>query len=312
MIMFDSLLKLLRLKKIRHKYFFFMIVLSIPALFVLGFISHQIAKQNLIDNQRAAIHDHLATSSRTFDLLLRDVVNLERLISWNSDIQRELISSTNEYDDKKIGNDTAQRMKNILANYLINPQYVDSVCLFDKQFRSVCYGNARSIGIYDKNESYTGIEYTDWYSKTLEANGKEVTLGQNILTDAQSSNTFSLVKLVKDSSDLFNPQEIGLLVINVKKTMFEKMFKEDDLDNFMVLYSKDQVVDVVNNTNINPSVYKSIHTDYESSIERLERDGYLVSSYKNGNTGWLFVHAIEKEELLKQKMEIYYQLQKVN
>ncbi|MGM0900649.1 MAG: cache domain-containing sensor histidine kinase [Bacillota bacterium] len=233
-------------------------------------------------------------------MLFRDVINLARLISWNGNIREELVDSMAGVEEKAIGIETAARMKNLLANYLVDPQHVDSVCLFDTQFRSVCYGDARSIGGYYQDKRYKTIALTDWYKKSAEANGKVTFFGSNVLTDSPSSNTFSSVKLLKDPESLFEPKVIGLLVINIKKSMFTKVFNENDQDVVMVLDSSHYKIRVVNDLAQKNAMEELIGKDLASTIELFQKKEYLVTSYTNARTGWVFLHAIPESELLKQ------------
>lgn len=81
-----------KLKKqtVRNRYFVLLLSMSVLPLFLLGFISFQIAKNTLIQNQLKTTQEHLRTSSEVADLLLRNVVNMERLIAWNKEAAQEL------------------------------------------------------------------------------------------------------------------------------------------------------------------------------------------------------------------------------
>ncbi|MEH7416272.1 sensor histidine kinase, partial [Neobacillus drentensis] len=62
---------------IRYKYFFIMLCLSIIPLLLLGFISFNIAKNTLVQNQVETTGNNLQTSSEVTDLLFRNIINME-------------------------------------------------------------------------------------------------------------------------------------------------------------------------------------------------------------------------------------------
>ncbi|MFC6601115.1 hypothetical protein ACFQDF_03980 [Ectobacillus funiculus] len=103
--------RLLRFKneKIRYKYFTFLIGLTIPPLFLLGFLSYNIAKDALLQNQMETTQNHLQTSSEVADLLFRNVINMERLISWNKDVHQQLKESAQAQGDEQMFLARAQR-----------------------------------------------------------------------------------------------------------------------------------------------------------------------------------------------------------
>ncbi|WP_255295291.1 hypothetical protein [Bacillus sp. AFS037270] len=79
--------------QVRMKYFYLMLGISILPLLLLGYISFNIAKNTLIENQLKTTENNLKTSSEVADLLFRNIINMERLISWSPDVRRELIDS---------------------------------------------------------------------------------------------------------------------------------------------------------------------------------------------------------------------------
>ncbi|PKG21904.1 sensor histidine kinase [Niallia nealsonii] len=289
---------------IRRKYFLLMIGISILPLLLLGFISFNIAKNTLIENQLQTTENHLKTSSEAADLLFQNIINMERLISWSNDTRRELIDSAKYagVGQNVLDNEATKRIQNLISRYLIDTQYVDSVCLFDVNYRSVCYGNSKSIGKYDNSGIDRNIAYSTWYKQSAEAQGRPVFFGYNVLNNEQS--TFSSVKLLKNPHNVFNPEKIGLLVVNVKQSLFLRVFQDESNTDWAVLNSTEEGGNAVfsNPSPFNLEFKKGI--DSESSLNKLEEKGYLISSYQNQTTGWTFVRLIKEKELLKQPNKI--------
>ncbi len=143
-----SIKLLVQTSKIRNRYFVTMILMSIIPLAILGFFSFNIAKNTLVENQLQSAQDLLKASSQNADLLLRNVINMERLISWNENIQQELKLSLEDHTGVESALDVSTfiRMKNLIDSYFIDTQNIDSICLFDAHYRSVCHGDSARNG----------------------------------------------------------------------------------------------------------------------------------------------------------------------
>ncbi|MGO4375256.1 sensor histidine kinase, partial [Paenibacillus sp. MCAF20] len=76
-------LQLFRQPRIRRRFFTAMILVSLPPLFVLGYFSFNIAKETLIQNHMETNRGYLKTSSEVADLLLRNIINMNRIILSN-------------------------------------------------------------------------------------------------------------------------------------------------------------------------------------------------------------------------------------
>ncbi|MCM3728776.1 sensor histidine kinase [Neobacillus cucumis] len=292
--------------QVRMKYFYLMLGISILPLLLLGYISFNIAKNTLIENQLKTTENNLKTSSEVADLLFRNIINMERLISWSPDVRRELIDS-GKYagvGQSIMDNETTKRIQNLISSYLIDTQYIDSVCLFDVNYRTVCYGNSNSIGKYNNGGMYRTISNSFWYKKSAEAQGRPVFFDNNILNNDDSKNTFSSVKLLKDSQNIYNPEKVGLLVVSIKKTMFTRVFQESSKKDWAIinLSEKKESAVIENNTLLNLEFNRA--DNQESSLKLIQEKGNLTSSYQNQTTGWTFVKFIKEKELLKQSNQI--------
>ncbi|WP_160720574.1 sensor histidine kinase [Bacillus sp. USDA818B3_A] len=291
---------------IRYKYFLLMICLSIFPLVLLGVISFNIAKDTLVQNQLETTKNHLKTSSEQADLLFRNIINIERNIIWNKDVRQELIDSAAYFEEGKIVLDknTADKMQGLVSSYSIDTQDIDSVCLFDVYFRPVCYGNPSSQGKYDTGGIYGGISHSEWYKRSVEAQGQPIFLGYNVLAPENSNSTFSSVKLLRDPQNVFNPRQIGLLVVNIKKRMFSRVFNDENKSEMVIFDSSQEGVNTVYSNPTKLSKDFSQNNDTSIIIQKLEQKGYLVSSYINETTDWTFTSVIKEKDLLKQPNQI--------
>lgn len=303
-VFINKIIKLLRLQKIRNKYFVIMMGLSLPPLLLLGFISHNITKDTLIQNQLQSTKDHLETSSEVADLLFLNIINMQRLIAWDKELHRELKESAALLGEEEgtINRDTAKRMLNLLASYSIDTRDIDSICLFDNNFRSICYGNTSSTGKFGVGNIIKNTADQEWYHEVLDAQGKVVFYESNVLTN--STTTFSSAKLLKDPDELFIPNKTGVLVVNLKKSIFSKVFSENEMSKFLVLNSPTHGENLVYEYPASFIKQMESNKSLSDNLQDLADSGYLISKERNRTTGWTFVNIVEKKELLKQSEQI--------
>lgn len=299
-----AIISYLRFKKMRHRYFVAITIISIIPLAVLGITSYYIAKTTLMQHQINMMQIQVKASSERADVLLKNVINMQRLIAWNSDMQAELKKSAEITTDssQEIEKNMKERMEHLLYSYFIDTQDIDSVCLFDKHFRSFCYGNSTSMGKYDTSGGAVHeIGTQDWYRQTEAEQGKVLFFSRNVLLDDPTSNTFSSVKLLRDSDNVFEQQILGVLVVNIHKSIFSRVIEESPNNESVILDQAETSNRMVYTVPIADPQEKSMLPLLQR--EDLPADDYLISSYQNETTGWDFVHIIKKDVLLN---ETYY------
>lgn len=296
-----KVLLLIRPRMIRNRFLLAMIMLSVPPLMVLGYFSFTIVKDTLVENHIQKNEYHLKTTSEVADLFFRNVTNMHRLILANNDLRSEVIASgLTDNPDAAINIRTANRLQNVAVSNLIDTSHVQSICLFDLKFRSVCYGSGLPR-INDTEDMRGKIASSDWYRKTLQAEGKEVFFSYDVLQMELGNNSFSSVKLLRDPSGY---QPIGLLVINLKKTMFKQVINEGGDSDFVVLEASNSPMNVIYHQG--PGLFEdfSIYPNQDAALQHIQENGYLFSQYINKTTGWTFLHIMEESTLLKDSERI--------
>jgi two-component system, sensor histidine kinase YesM len=231
---------------------------------------------------------------------------MERVISWSNSVRQELVDSAafSEVGKNVLDENTTKRMQDLISSYFIDTEDIDSVCLFDVHFRPICFGNHNSIGSYDTNNRYKEINNSDWYKKSVQAQGRPIFFSYNVLVKTEDDTTFSSVKLLRDSQNVFNPKQIGLLVVNIKKSMFSRVLNDDSNSVIAVMDSSKNGVNTIFS---NPSTLDKelrLGKNTVSMFQKLKQKGYLISSYTNDTTGWTFANITKEKELLKQSNKI--------
>ncbi len=181
--MLDRLIPLFRFKRIRVRFLLAMIILVVPALMLLGFISSNIAKSMITSINSENNQNHLRTSSEVADLLFRNVQNLHLSIVTN-DTVNETLRRSNERTDQatgrsnKLGDEATNRLQQILGERIIDTRFVRSICLFDLNFRVSCIGRSDDVGQsllvqlariarHHRNARYTTHENSDQTSRLI-------------------------------------------------------------------------------------------------------------------------------------------------
>jgi two-component system sensor histidine kinase YesM len=290
-----------RPRKLRARILLAMAMLSVPPLIVLGVISYNVSRDTIVRNHLDNNEHNLKTASEVADLLLRNVINMHRLILANDELRGEL--KLNAADPSRtLDVRTANRLQNVVVRNLIDTRHIESICLFDRGFHVVCYGSAEAnAGRYSTPEGRIRIAQTDWYQSVVRAKGKEVFFSSNVLQDTDQGNSFSSVKLLLDPTDF---QTIGLLVINLKKSMFEQAMNDTTDSGFMVLDTKSRPIRTVYAQNTALAARSASIEDEASMLGELHEHGYITIGYKNETTGWTFLHVVKARVLLQDSNRI--------
>lgn len=299
----SMLLSFFRFRKVRSRFMTAMILLSVPPLCLLGYISFNIAKDTLMLNNTQANMDQLETSSEVADLMFRNILNLNRSIVLYDEIRNDLrnieVNSSKQQIEMNVT--TINRLQKLINSNSFDTRYVDSLCILDLYYQTYCMGRSDDAGIYETSAKKQAIEQTDWYKEALGAKGKVVFFSYNVLGD--KSGVFSTVKLFRDSEDP-NGRQLGLLIVNLSKSMFDRVFSGIHHNGtFMTVDSSQGELKVVypNETSID---LRDKGGSFSDRVNKLRNQGYLVSEYRNQTTGWTLLHLIQKKELLKQSHQI--------
>jgi len=288
--------------RIRDRLFAAMIVVSLPPLFFLGFLSFNIARDTLTESILESNGDHLQTTSEVADLLFRNIINLNRFIVLNDEILDDLRNSKirNSRELSEMNELTINRLQRVINSNSFDTRFVDSLCIFDNYYQTYCLGRPDNAGKYEGPDKKTLIEQSDWYREAVEAQGRVVFFSYNVLDGSTTS--FSTVKLFRDPESI-QGKPLGLLVTNLSVSLFQNVSQATrDYGHFVVVDATDDAVHI-----LYPEAWSGPRDEavtYDDLIAEWENEGYLVSDYRNVSTGWHFIHLLQKEELLARSNRI--------
>ncbi|WP_337098532.1 cache domain-containing sensor histidine kinase [Paenibacillus sp. YIM B09110] len=292
----------MRFKRVRSRILAAIILLSLPLIILLGLISINISNDALIAVNEKSNKDQLRTSSEVADLLFRNIKNLHWSLVNNEEIRDELRSNSQNSELRPDVQTlrTTTRLQRMVSSSYADTRFVTSICVFDLQFRTYCSGRSDDAGAYEGADKVSRIKESGWYKNAYANKGKIEYLPSDLF--GETNDTFSTVKLFRDA-DSNSGEPIGILVINVSKSIFHKVFNANGAE-----YGSYMALDHLEGTPI--AVYNSSFDiplgDGEMSkvIGQLEERGYVINSFYNQTTKWTLLHLVQKKELLGEAKNI--------
>ncbi|MBP1965475.1 sensor histidine kinase [Paenibacillus aceris] len=298
-----SIFSTFRFQRLRSRFLVAMIIISLPPLFILGYISFNIAKNTLMETNAQTYENHLETSSEVADLLFRSIINMNRSIVVNNEVREVLFTSNvpQSSEPNSTSEWSSNKLQKAINSNQFDTKFVNSICVLNLDFKTFCAGRSDDAGIYEKPDKARLIQQSQWYQSALQDQGKVVFLGYDIFQE--SKNSFSTVKLFRDASSP-NGEAIGMLVVNISTAIFNNIFNENsNAGGFMALDNSTELSKIVFNNGL-ASDSSLNEGNKQSLIQQLEKQGYLISQYQNQTTEWTFIHLIKVNELLKQSNKI--------
>lgn len=292
----------IRFRRVRSRILAAIILLSLPLIILLGFISIKITNNALIAVNEKSNKDQLRTSSEVADMLFRNINNLHWTLVNNKDIRDELRSNG---ENTEVRPDiqtlrTTTRLQRLVSSSYADTRFVKSICVLDLKFRIYCSGRSDDAGIYEGEDKVDRIKETQWYINAYKNKGKIEYLPSDLF--GESDDAFSTVKLFRDA-DTKNGDPIGILIINVSKSIFDKIFNSNgsQYGAYMALDRVEEKTMSVYNNSIDLPLGSG---GVEEVLGQLEKQGYFINSFYNQTSKWTLVHLVQKKELLGEARNI--------
>ena len=290
-----------RFRRIRSRLLAAMILWSIPAIAMIGLISYNISKSTVTDFNAKSNQERLRSSSEVADLLFRNINGLHFSIVVNDAIRHDLAAASPNspfLSSEKPNAETSALLRRIINDSSADTKFVTSICLFDLQLRVTCSGRSDDAGAYEGPNRDVQIRQSDWYRSAYEGRGKVLYYPSNIF--GESDHSFSTIKLFRDKGRM-EGEPLGLLIVNVSKTIFKKVFGEGEAyGSFMVLDERQGLSRAVYGNNELLPQSGSI----AEAVDDLKNQSILVNAFYNQTTNWTFLHLVRSSELLGQSRNI--------
>jgi two-component system, sensor histidine kinase YesM len=290
---------------LKNRFLMVMILLTFFPIGVVGILSYRISRSAIENNHITSYSSTLAAFSNIIDLVLENVRKDSRVLLGHPEIQRRLTENGRaQVHDGSFDLASIRAFDQVVTQVTITNRDIDSVFLFDNDWRGYCYSRGSIAGSTTVPAKPRGMEVEPWYRKAAAAAGWEVFFGRSVLSLKDGSGTFSCVKLLRSIED-FRP--IGLLVINVSKQFLSRHVpqaaEEAGRGSYFILDTESAEWNTVFSNGSGDVPVASLRPSFAGDPETLppvvEKDGYLAIRHVNRTTGWSVVHWINRRDLFR-------------
>lgn len=279
-------------RNIRDQIFISMLFLTVLAIGVLGTVSYHMEKATIEENYRQSYETMLRNSSKILDLKLKPIIDKERSILTDSQLQK-VLEGNGEDGKNEFQLEDQRILERILTNITFQEEAVSSVAVMDFQGHYFFLSNINK-GAYRFYNYYKGHRFQEesWYEKTMEAAGKEVFWGEGVLGGEDTEDVFCFTKILNNP---VTGLPMGCMVLNLSRRMLGESIVEGDegyhTSAYMIVDENcDDMLVYMNSENTDK---KQIVQDFSQKSDKR----YVFSTAKNETTGWSFVNVIAKNEL---------------
>ncbi len=286
----SGLLRFYRNLSIRKKLVSALFIQILVPLLLLGFLSYKnsegIIKENSTDYSRDILN--------MIQLRLDDY--LENLI----EISQDLLYEDKIYDTLQNTIDIEDPLKRFEYENTIN-SHLKMVVITRPEIRSICvYSDEGRIYYQDDNTREAGTKEDIPYLKMIEEARRKN--GKPFLHIVSEGNRVHNIYLVRQFNDRDNFQELGLLVILVKKEILDEVYQglTGNLQNIAILTSDMELItsrDYDDLSIFTGLLYDKIGDEYGEIAD--EESGFFIAHTTQKSTGWKIVVYNTLDELYK-------------
>ncbi len=275
-----GLLKIYRNQSIKIKLVSVLFIQILIPLILIGFLSYK--------NSESIIKENSTDYSR--DILHMISLRLDDYISNLTQISQDLLYEEKIYDALKSSRDLEDPLMRYEYENSVN-SHLKMVVISRPEIRSLCiYANDGRIYYQDDNTKDAGSQDEIPYGKMLEKARK--LKGKPCLYVVSEDRRVKDIYMVRQINDRDRFEELGLLVIHVKKEVLDQVYQglTGNLQNIMILSNDMELVasrDYDDLTVMSNVLLDSI--DGEIGENKDENSGLFVSYITQGSTGWKIV-----------------------
>lgn len=232
--------------------------------------------------------------------MLDNISSNTRMIISNREIQALM---RNPESGKDV--DDLHTINNYLTSMIDSMSNISSIYLFDN------YGNKYSIDeLSMKTFSFNRIEDASWYEDVMKEKGYFI-LRLNGGEPANWNSDENYVSFIRVINDLELQNEIAILMINISESYFVKCYKDivNKYGTDIILLDENNKSIVKQSGAFEPGLADRQlfldNKDYNSIIESINGQDYIVSGLKIERFNWKIISRIPFRELLKES-NIFY------
>ncbi|MFT4004399.1 MAG: sensor histidine kinase [Lacrimispora sp.] len=284
-------------RSIKNQILISMLICLILAVALVGCMTFIFSKGTMERNYQNSHRYNLEVSGSIIDIQLQNLVDLSRTLLYNQNFKKIFTKEQKKSTYFSSRDDIV--LNHTLRDLAEQNKYIQSTVAIHKKGNIYFYSkltqqNGKMLK-YHKDEDILAM---DWVAVADREMGKEVFYGYNVLFD-DNNETFSMVKTLKNTE---TGEDMGYVVINIKKSMFLSAFGKGDegyVTNRYMIFDKNESRSVGKpDWNL---VYFHGGTDVKQEVLKDYISGatgkYLFSEVHNEKGDWEVVNVIAKEEL---------------
>lgn len=297
--------KLLNLSSITSKLIIAFLILIIIPIALIGYITSINVSDAITKEVSASTANTVMQLNRTVETVLDMIENTSMEVFGNIELQDLLKtdkSALSPYEKMQL----EQQINDIFASIGQNNKYISSIVLLNNENSSYGWPQVSKYGMdFDK------LKNSEWYKKTLEANGSIVWVADHEKEFPSSAGTAGYaISLMRAMKDITTNKIFGVLVIDVNIKPLNTMIDNIKLGKSGKIYLITSEGNVIGSTNDDRTKLQDIKSKpyIQAIISSSDTSGtlheqgsagqpLLVSYNKSEATGWTVVGVVPETEL---------------
>lgn len=282
-------------KKFRNKLFISMAAIAFLPIILIGTVSSKLSESVISKNYIQSQENSLSTANHFIDNVLLGMVRSSRNMLANTTIMGILEGN----EGYSLSN------WNILDNemsllFFDNPD-LESMFLMNMNGEVYFYGRGGFSYRMAEGINIDSVSGQDWYIRAMEANGREIFTGFDVIA-GEHSDKISCIKKMRSLNYTSRDKMEGLLIVNVRKSkIFESFFEDTNSESSYFVYDNSRLQQpmVFSWGNESAKASEMLEMNYFGGDSKAQWSDYVISEVKNDTTGWKLVNVISKKGLFK-------------
>jgi len=287
---FRGLLGIYKDMPIKFKLIVMLFIQVLVPLILVGFLSYKSSESIIKEN----------STKYSTDILNMIRMRLSDYMDNLTEISQDILYERKIYDVLKNDSDVEDPLMRFEYESTVN-SYLKMVVITRPEIRAICIYSTDGRSYYQDDNTKEagpkdGIPYPQMLGKARAKKGKPYL---HIVSENNKVEDIYLVRQINDRDDF---SELGLMVIQIKKEVFDEVYQglTGNLQNIMILTSSMELVSTRDDDNL--SAYSGLLFDKikgASGEIADEKTGLFISYHTLDNTGWKIVAYITLDELYR-------------
>lgn len=288
----SQLRKLFKFKTVRKRMIFSFVGVFLAVIVLMGISIYVFTCRLLIEKNQESYSSVLNAAEEVFQDNLNTYIGFARMILDNTVVQQVLQEKDND-DDYYMNQSRSSKLSDSWKSYANGIDEIESLYLFDNNGKMYYQDQNKSSWVVTQTLKFEEIEKTNWYQKGIEAKGKEVFFGRDVLWSSAD-----YISCVKTINQLGSNEKIGMLIINIRRSMLDNVvgMPSSGNDIYSVRYKDEQGSTIVFQNGYDSSIYNNGLNDILHNTD----NQYEITTHKCIQEGWELIHVVEKKDIFRE------------